>query len=84
MQIVSLTAMERVTPHANAGSTDFPLANAAKIVILRVSQEDFTAAVHLLCMALQLTSQTGKRCQARVVGHGYQQVDILRVCFAGG
>ena len=84
MQVVSLTAMERVTPHANTGRTDFPLADAAKIVILRVSQEDFTAAVHLLCMALQLTSQTSKRCQVHVVGHGYQQVDILWVGFAGG
>jgi hypothetical protein len=69
--------MERVTPHTNAGSTDFPLTNAAKILVLWISQEDFTSAVHLLCVALQLTSQIGKRCQVRVVGHGYQQVDIV-------
>ena len=84
MQIVPPTAMERITPHANAGRTDFPLANAAKILILGIGQEDFTSSVHLLRMALQFTSQIGKRCQVSVVGHGYQQVDILWVGFAGG
>ena len=84
MQIVPLTAMECITPHTNAGSTDFPLADAAKILILWISQEDFTSSVHLLRMALQLTAQTGKRCQVRVAGHCYQQVNILWVCFVGG
>ena len=76
--------MERITPHTNAGSTDFPLTHAVKILVLWVSQEDLTASVHLLRMALQFTSQIGKRCQVRVAGHCYQQVDILWVCFAGG
>jgi len=84
MQVVPPIAMESITAHTNAGSTDFPLADAAKILILRISQEDFTASVHLLRVALQLTSQIGKRCQVRVAGHCYQQVDILWVCFAGG
>ncbi len=84
MQVVPPTAMEHVTPHTNAGSTDFPLTNAAKILILWISQEDFTSSVHLLRMALQFTSQTGKRRQVRVIGHCYQQVDILWVCFVGG
>ena len=57
MQVGPPTAMERITPHANAGSTDFPLAYAAKILILWISQEDFTASVHLLGVALQFTSQ---------------------------
>jgi len=63
MQVVPPTAMKSITPLTNAGSTDFPLADAAKILILWISQEDFTSSVHLLRMALQLTSQTGKRCQ---------------------
>ena len=84
MQVVPLTAMECITPHTNTGSTDFPLANAAKILVLWISQEDFTSSVHLLSVALQLTSQTRKGCQVRVVGHCYQQVDILWVCFVGG
>jgi len=84
MQVVPPTAMESITPHAHAGCADFPLANAAKILILGIGQEDFTASVHLLRMALQLTAQTGKRCQVRVAGHCYQQVNILWVCFVGG
>ncbi len=69
MQVLSPTAMESIAPHANAGRTDFPLANAAKILVLWISQEDFTSSVHLLRMALQLTAQTGKRCQVSVIGH---------------
>jgi len=68
----------------NEAIFDFTLANAAKILVLWISQEDFTSSVHLLRVALQFTSQIGKRCQVSVVGHGYQQVDILWVCFAGG
>ena len=76
MQIVPPTAMERITPHANTGSTDFPLTHAAKILVLWIGQEDFTSSVHLLRMALQLTTQIGKRCQVSVVGYCYQQVNI--------
>src|SRR5713226_5025240 len=47
MQIFSPTAVQGIASHANTRSTYFPLANASKVVILRISQENFPSPVHI-------------------------------------
>jgi hypothetical protein len=83
MQVWPSSTMSRITSGPNPGRADLPRADAAEITSVVVGQEDVCASVPALQAPLELARRERERGEICVVGHGDEQVDVLRAGAAG-
>ena len=78
VQVVTPAAVESIAGQPDPGSALLPVAGASEIVPLGIGQEDLAAPVDALGTALEPPPQPRQWLQVGVLGHGDQEVRVLR------